>query len=212
MSSVTYPIFSLDVYPDGIFLNQYTNDGDAICRHPVALPDLATLFNDQPITTGLLPRHVLFVEKRGGGERVGIFVEGQVRQVWVDGRELTIPLPSSVFIGHKKVYRVFAVKGGVDFPDSDTTLYHFPVPNETNGKICRGNADFPIASAGTIWEAWETFISSHFNSHSSGKKTKSHDSVIEALNALHKAGATTFPNDELMSTYKTLGSKVKDYE
>ncbi|MBI4789314.1 MAG: hypothetical protein HY782_19965 [Chloroflexi bacterium] len=112
--------------------------------------------------------------------------------------QLQVPLPALAFIGYAQRYYVWA------FPDSElrgeTPLFAAPLPNvDANGAICFGNNPVPKASAQTIAEAWQIFLTAPFSNHSmNGKSQKYPDDVREQLLKLAERKRRRYPLDDLI--------------
>ena len=192
---------SLHLYDDAIVL-AWPNGGPAYCVDPL---DIASAMSDVALTTGLLPHGCLFWSRRGGAERLGIYVPAQVWQVHISGEEQQwmVPMPALVFIGQGKRYNVYALKKGT-WPEPDTMLYKAPCPNVSEG-ICTGNVAFPVAGAATIWQAAELFFSSDFNRDVSSGKSQQHGAcVLDMWRNLHRQRRIAYPVDDLVSAGVTM--------
>lgn len=199
----------LDCYNDYILARKF-DGGAGGALYALDPLDVASALAGMNIGTPILPKNALFWQ-RGGVERVAIYIEPQVWTVNVSAKErerLAVPLPGLVWIGQGVEYRLYAVKAG--WPTADTVLFNPPTPNVSSG-ICRGNVDFPQASAGTIWSAWERFIESDFNDHlSNNKSLRFKQSILPLWRELAKAEATEYPLDDLVSAGTTLGRVAKE--
>lgn len=187
----------LEIYREGVFITK--REGDATVRHPVSATDLIAALTDQPVSTGFLPRNVLFWQRQGGNERIAIFVSARRWRVTLNEARLRIPLPPLVFIGEATNYQVFALEKRPSLQQIATArLFNFPGSNvNASGSICRGNVPFPTASTETIDEALALFMSSGFNHDNSGNRCRSFESSVALWQALD--GQKKFPFDELVS-------------
>jgi PRTRC genetic system protein B len=172
MNSTT-PLVQLTFYPDAIFCTRYDTHGQR--SYPVAPQDVAEAVADITFSTGWLPPHTLFVERRGGQTTVAIHVPKGRHTVHVDTGEgvyrWTIPMPDLVFVGRGNRYWIFAARTA---PAPDTVLYHAPCPNVfEHGGICAGTTPFPEASPEAMHTAFGIFISgSRFTPHLSYGRVK----------------------------------------
>jgi PRTRC genetic system protein B len=119
---------------------------------------------------------------------------------------LGVPMPGLVLVGHGLKYMMYAVKGHGNgwTPPGDTSLFVAPVPN-ISGSVCHGNVPFPPATTKTIWQAVNLFFESGFNNHlDNGKSKKYPDSILRMWRVLHRAKATSYPEDDLLPAHKTL--------
>lgn len=196
----------LDLFDDQVIATKY-NKGQALPPFVVDPEELATRLSGLDITTGLLPRNCLFWQKRGGQERLAVYVPPQVWFVQVAGLGgLGVPLPGLVFMGHGLNYAMYAVKGHGNgwTPPGDTSLFVAPVPN-LSSNVCRGNVPFPQASTTTIWRAVAAFFESGFNDHlSNGKSKKYPDGILRMWQVLDRAKATSYPEYDLVPANKTV--------
>lgn len=194
----------LDLFSDFIVLSKY-RDGQATERYIVDSMELAAAITDLDLNSGLLPRDCLFWGKRHGADRLGVYLPPQVWPVVVRGEAQAwrVPLPGLLFLGHQYDYHLWAV---TERPaHTGAPLYLAPCPNVSLPGVCRGNAPFPKAGPATIWQAVEVFFSSKFNQDLSNGKSRSHpNNVLDQWQALHAAGAETYPLDDLAPTNFTL--------
>lgn len=174
MTSVpTTPLVQLTFYPDTILCTRY--DGTGQTTYSVAPQDVAEAVADVPFTTGWLPPHTLFVERRGGLITVGLHIPRGRHRVHVETRAgdqvWEIPMPDLVFIGHGREYYVFATK---TVPTPHTPLFHAPCSNVfEGGAICQGNTLFAEASPATIDTAFALFMTgSVFTTHLSHNRVR----------------------------------------
>lgn len=223
----------LDCYNDFILAQKY-KDGQGGGFYALDPTDVAAALAGVTLGTPLLPPGCLFWQRPGdGGERLAIYVGPRVWQVNVSAdpstgsgrgkrQRLAVPMPGLVWIGQGTSYRLYAVKSGGQgsgvggqgsgvrgWPTAETELWRAPCPNVSDN-ICRGNVEFPAASAETIWQALELFFESDFNDHlSNGKSRDFPKSVLDAWRELAGAGAEAWPEDDLVSAETTLG-KVRE--
>jgi hypothetical protein len=113
--------------------------------------------NQIPLSTGLLPHNTLFWGQAGGQEQIAIYVPPRQWRTIAYERHYRLPMPGMVFLGQERQYTVFAVKQKPKTPE--TLLYHLPAPNVgENGRICLGQAPFPVAGRDTIYDALKLFM------------------------------------------------------
>lgn len=198
----------LDFYEDFIILKKFSG-GEIVQQQIVNPTEVAAALAGLDLSSGLLPRNVLFWSKRDGEDRLGIYVPPQVWLVTVrnEGEAWRVPLPGLILVGHGYDYSLWAVTGRPT--ETNIPLYLAPCPNVHPEGVCRGNAPFPKAGPTTIWQAWDIFVSSKFNRDLSNQKSKAYpDCILDQWRALHQAGTETYPPDDLVATRLTLGRLI----
>lgn len=201
------PLARLDLMQETILYSRYGKEGDVAACFEVSPTDLASAFSGVPITTGLLPLRCLFYSRERGQERLGVFLPAEMRElVAVVGgqrRSYWVPMPPLVFVGRGRDYWVHAVK---QRPGENERLFRAPVPNvATNGGICKGDVEFPVASTKTIHDAAQMFLVSQFNDHlREGKSEREPGDVLMLWRDLDRAGVEVYPLDDLVATQMTL--------
>jgi hypothetical protein len=199
----------LDLYDDFVAATKF-QDGQAQPPFMVDPAELAAALGGISLGSGVLPPETLFWSMVDGWPRIGVYLEERVWSLPVrDYQEaLAVPLPPLVFIGHRYDYTVWAVTGRPGGPN--TPVYVAPVPNVAlDTGVCRGNAPFPGAGPGTIWQAVEVFFTSRFNQDLANGKSKAHpENVLEQWRALHQAQAAVYPPDDLVQTNLTIGRLI----
>jgi len=189
-------VLRLDLFQQSIVLTRFDGDGRATSCHEVAPEDVAAALSGVPVSTGLLPRNCLFYARQGR-EKLAIYLSSQRRSLATKERVYKILLPGMVFVGQGLDYQIFAVK---QRPGKRERLFQAPLPNvNSNGHICRGNADFPACSTNTIHAAVKVFFASEFNSDLSVGKSSRHGKNILDLWA-EIEGTEEFPVDDLVPT------------
>jgi len=159
------PLVRLDFFPQTVLLTRFGESYSQTC-YPVAVEDVAEVFTDVRLATGLLPRETLFWQRQGDTTTLAIFVPARRWQVqWQGEQTYQLPLPPCIFIGRGRNYCVYAVRSRPRGPH--TPLWHFPSPNvNEHGVICLGNAPFPTCATDTIYSALHLFLEgSAFNNH-----------------------------------------------
>lgn len=122
---------------------------------------------------------------------------------------LELPMPALAFLGYGPRYYVWAFKDKV--LNGDTNLFAAPLPDiDGNGAICFGNNVVPKASAQTIQNAWQLFLTSPFTGHSVNGKSRTYpDDVRKQLNRLigghHQGdlGHRRYPLSDLVTLNRT---------
>ena len=196
----------LDLYQDMIMATHY-EAGRPGATFAVDPADLGRALSDMTTSSGLLPPNCLFWQRKGGNDRLGIYVEPGLWAVSIQADRETwhVPLPGFIFIGEGKNYSMYAVKLPPTTPE--TKLYNFPAPNVGGlGVTCQGNAPFPQASGPTIWDAAHVFFQSEFNKHLINSKSKTHPgNILDVWAELNEAEAQCYPVADLVSANVDLG-------
>ncbi|MBW4568802.1 MAG: prokaryotic E2 ligase family D protein [Tolypothrix carrinoi HA7290-LM1] len=201
---------------DGTYILHYQSGEKSHykCLSPTAL---RIAFSNEPIDSGWIGEGVVRTCTSNSGEWVVKFVPPQ--RTLLDCDELgqvQIPMPAMIFVGKNFTYWLWATK--IKIFDPDASLFHAPLPNVYTpwGKVCWGKNQPPSASAQSINQAWNLFISSPFNSHLSNGKSKHHtNDVRDQLLALHQQKNCTYPLKDLVpldkkATIATLFSEIAD--
>lgn len=159
-------------------------------------------FRNAPVDSGWLPPEVIRCGGSVHGDFAAMFIPAQVHHLEIEAltgkRMLTVavPLPSLVFFGIGKDFRVWAIKDS-QFR-SAAQLFHCPTPNVfDNGGICWGGNQTPRVTASTIAKVWATFIGSPFSGHAANGKTRSHKTDVRGL-LFELAGKKKFPAKQLV--------------
>lgn len=199
---------TLQLYDDMIVATKH-GEGPEESTFVVDPLELAQRLGGLDVQSGILPRNCLFWQRRNGQERLAVYVPPQVWRVEIaaNGR-IEVPLPGLVFVGQAKNYAAWAVvepEGAPAgwLPHAGTALYHCPTPNVSSSGVCAGSVRFPVAGAGTIWEAVSLFFESRFNNHLSNGKSKSHPGcVLELWQEI--AGREVYPAEDLVKVKSNL--------
>jgi hypothetical protein len=200
----------LDLYSDFIILSKFLN-GEVSQQYLVDPAEVAAALAGLNLTSNLLPENCLFWGKKNGADRLGIYLPPQVWTVTVRDEPLAwrVPLPGLIFTGHDYQYNLWTVTERPS--DRQTPLYMAPCPNVQPEGVCRGNAPFPRAGVTTIYQAVEAFFASRFNRDLSNQKSQAYpDCVLDQWRALHRAGAESYPTEDLVKTTFTLGRLIDD--
>lgn len=177
--------------------------------------ELAQRLGGLDVQSGILPRNCLFWQRRGGQERLAVYVPPQVWRVEIaaNGRRIEVPLPGLVFVGQGKRYGAWAVVEPEQapagwLPHAGTALYRCPTPNIGDDGVCAGSVRFPVAGAGTIWAAVSLFFESRFNDHLSNGKSQRHpDCILEMWYEI--ADSEAYPVDDLVKAKSNLGGLME---
>lgn len=196
-----------DMFTDFIIFTKY-RDGEVTERFLVNPTETAAAIGGFDLNSGLLPERCLFWSKKGGLDRLAIYIPPGPRFVTMrnEPQAWRVPLPGLVFVGYDFNYNLWAVKEPPVTPS--VPLFAAPCPNIHEG-VCRGNAPFPRASCAAIWQAVDVFFSSKFNQDlSDGKSIAYPKSVVEQWRVLNQVNAEEYPLDDLVETKLTLGRLI----
>ena len=172
----TTPRATLTLTRSALFLTRHDETGAAISTFPVHAGDVAACWTPFGITTGLILPDVLFIQQRGGKERIGLWLPPAKHtltfQVGKKEKTITIPLPGLIFVGCGMTYSIVAT-GATRPTKGSEAIYIAPLPNVyiSGGYICAGNVRFPKCAMDTIHKARTLFFESLFNADLSGEKT-----------------------------------------
>ncbi len=202
-ADINQPELQICIYNDLVTMTRYENGGSS--TYPVSGQDIAAALADIPVATGFLPPNTLSWQRHGMAERLLIYLPPRRHKITVQrgGQTETfrLPFPPALFCGEESQYSIWAVQQRPE--DERAQLYHFPSPNVgSSGSICTGNVSFPICTKRTIRSAFDTFISSQFNSHLAKDKSRSHPNILDLWCEIN--GRKRFPLTELLPTRKTL--------
>jgi len=210
------PLVSITLTTDDTWMTRY-NNGKPCQSYPVKTSDVAAALNIFGSSTGLLPENTLFWSTVGAATRIAIWLLPARREMVFDlnkkGRKMSLRLPGFVFMGQGKRYWIYA---SPTMPTSAANMiYIAPLPNvATDGLICAGDVEMPIAGPDTIHTAAKLFFESRFNNHlASGKLKGSGHGIVgeKALFDLYAQLAQTgrgFPINRLLPSM-TMASLMK---
>lgn len=206
---------SLEFFEGGQYVF-FTRDDDGAERYKFVSPQaVAAAFRNAPVDSGYLSPGVFRCGAAARGEFATVFLPGQVWPLEFDTeaktnryRILSVTLPPLVFFGIGKSYSLWAVKDGA--PTPTMKVYAAPLPNVFgHAGICWGVNRPPIATPGTIHQAWDMFIKSPFNGHAATDKSKTYPD--DARKLLRKVGTSKFPMGELMPLERTLDEVINQH-
>lgn len=206
--SIAHPLVRLDFFPQTVLLTRFGESHSQTC-YPVAVEDVAGVFTDVRLATGLLPRETLFWQKQGDVMTLAVYVPARRWQVqWLGGLTYHLPLPPALFLGRGRNYYVYALRSrprGLHTP-----LWHFPTPNvDEHGNICLGNAPFPLCATDTIYPALHLFLEgSAFNNHLVKNRNATFPDDVRQLWELLD-GQKRFPSQHLSPLSVTLGDLMR---
>lgn len=160
-------------------------------------------FQPMPMASGWLPQGSLRFGIDVTGQRwVSIALPPAIRQISIIDndlglQQLEVPLPGLIFTGLGRSYWIWAVKSPTIGPT--TELYHAPLSNvNSQGSICFGANQIPVADETTMLPALSLFLESPFNGHLAALKSRTHQGDIRfLLQDLDKRKASQFPLEEL---------------
>lgn len=203
----------LELFEDMI-VAQRIEDGQPSASFIVDPLDLAEALSGLAAASGLLPSGCFFWQRRGGQERLGVFVPPQVwrlRVVPTDEINRVIPLPGLVFAGRGRDYKVYAVRETEQAEITPRTpLFHAPMPNVSGQGVCLGSAEVPQAAAKSMAAAVSGIMESEFNNHLDNRKSKKYPGgILRMWRVLHRAKAETYPLNDLVEAGLTVGTLME---
>lgn len=203
-----------DLFDDMIVVTDFDDKGQTPKRSFIADPlSIVEALGRVSINSGLLPDNVLFWQRRGGQERIGVWLPPQVWRLRAEPTSRVnrvIPLPGLVFVGQGKSYGVWALDSDKR-PGLEAPLYNAPCPNVSGRGVCAGNVEFPDAGAATIRAAVEAFFESGFNNHlDNGKSKKYPASVLHLWRELAKDKEQPYPVGDLVAAGVTVKQMMND--
>lgn len=209
-----HPRIEIQVFEHHTLLTR--REGRGVTTYPVNPDEIARLFANIPVGSGLLGANTLATGWIGGHQyfvhyypacpQVDLLVD-------VGGvRTLRVPTPPLIWYGHGTEYRVFAVRTPREELTAKTELYQAPFPNTySTGRICWGSSDQrPVASEATMATVLRLFLSgSAFNTHVANGKSKRHAANVTILwNELQAQRANVYPLDDLELVPWKLGTVI----
>lgn len=193
----------------GQFLFHYAQDGQEYHK-PIGPAALRTVFSGQPVDSGWMPPGVVRWGDGIHGTYVVMWIAPAKHTIQVlmpaagadkkeSAEEIAVYLPGMVFAGRGTKWYLWATKGREFSPSSE--VLEAPLPNvHLGGPICWGDNKVPEANGSTIREAWELFISSPFNDHLAGGRSKAFPNDVRGqLTKLAKA-KREYPLNDLVKT------------
>lgn len=188
-----------------------SQDRRGIQRKGMSPETVGSVFANAPVWSGFLPTDVWSWGKSDGAEWVALIVPAQVQTLLLtDEKEVErfiVPLPPLVFAGRRLDYYIWAAGAEKWNREPNAPAYHAPFPNvDIEGKICFGSNILPPASTQAIHAAWDIFLKSPFNDHSTANKSKLYpDDVRRMWRALSDQNAECYPYDDLQSLGGSIG-------
>jgi hypothetical protein len=188
------PVQSAEVNPkiefrDGQFLfSMPTGDGGLIeqFRSDAAIREA---FSGIPVDSGWIrPEICRWGDGRVGPWAVAFFPPSRYTlEITNDGsgqpfavEHVNVPLPGLIFFGIGVQYFVWATRAEKLEPHHE--VYRCPLPNVMqDASVCWGLLKPPRATARTIFEAWDIFVSATFNNHAANGKSKSQREDVRVL-------------------------------
>lgn len=196
------PIMQINVYDQLITLTRRTPSG-AWMSYPVDASALASTLAHAPLyQSGLLALNTLAVGwLHGQPYQVG-YSPAQVATLATPTHQYTIPLPPLV-VGTSATHAFcWALPGPIS---EGSPLFLPPFPNiHSTGGICWGDVAPPAPfTPGNVLAA---FLGSNFNAHLANEKSRAYPvSVIAHWERLAAEQATSYPEDDLIPSHRTLG-------
>ena len=114
------------------------------------------------------------------------------------------PYPGLVFLTRKNLLRVFAVKSR---PTMKTPLYHAPLWNISNGKVCLPSG---ARDGQRDIDAWEKIFYDSAFSHQGATARISRTKYEKLVPSLIRSGARKFPGDELIPAEMTIQDLLEE--
>ncbi len=207
------PLAHLTFYGTHVIKTQYEGEGKQqkqisklVNPQDVAIA-MSNLVN---LNTGLLPRDTVAAGFAQGELFITVYLPPTIREIEakINGkvRKYTLPTPGLIFSAYKQSMKLFAYQN--DYFEPKAPLFVAPYPNiHSDGVICKGNVEFPMASAKTIYDMSNLFFKSRFNNDLSGGKTQISKSLFELWERLN--GEKSYPLDELVPTNRRLEEVLK---
>ena len=174
------PRWTITITDERTWLTRHDGTGVPAVTYPVRVQDLSAVFHQHEASTGLIPDDVLFWQRTGNAERIGIYLPPALRTLrWRNGKKtshITLKL-GFVFVGQGKDYWIHAALSRPGKPAD--LLYRAPLPNVyADGRVCVGNVKFPRCEQATIREAAKLFFESDFNDDLSTGKVHTTGSLL----------------------------------
>ncbi len=158
-------------------------EGDRHVYKSLTSDILRDAFANEPTDTKWLPQNVIRHGTNILGNWLVCFFPSQRYHLYLDKKQLHLPLPSFVLMGIGNSYYLWAVKK-TKF-ESNSVLHHAPLPNvRTDGRICWGNVYPPSVSLSNVESVWLKFINSRFNQDYTEGKSRKYNNIIEHLRIL----------------------------
>lgn len=164
---------------------------------------LAQAFHLDTLDSGWIDHHILRMGSTSAGDWAVLWVPRQKHRLTIagagpDGTDLTftVPLPALVLVGCHQNYWLWAVSKNQFDPMLPALKPPLPNVYGHSGKICWGTTTPPIATAQTLPQAWQAFITSPFSGHEIHDKSGQYPkNVIRHLKAV--ANRRTYPINDL---------------
>jgi hypothetical protein len=200
---------------------QQTEDGSLRYKF-VSAASVRLAFSQEPVDSGWLPPEVRRWGYTPSGQWAVMFVPPARHRLWLvseivlpppqpgeedgppSGEQASVPrqsetgplalevaLPGLVFAGVGQHYYLWAVKEVEFLPEG--WAYHAPLPNVyPDGRICWGSNRVEPVTPQTLRAAWQLFISSPFNQHLAGGKSRRYpENILAGLERLAASSPKT---------------------
>lgn len=150
---------------------------------------------------------------QSGVIRVGVNSKGPWYVFWMkpdwgrinlfDDEMIQLPIPTTVLVGIKKEYYIFALAEDTFSPDF--TVCNLPFPNvHPDGRICWGKNAAPAVNAAEAATVWKLFFESGFNGDLVSRKSKKYPHDVRTRLKL-LAGKKDYPVKDLVSDGQSIG-------
>jgi E2/UBC family protein D len=143
---------------------------------------VAAAFKKAPIDSGWLPPGVVRCGHTPIGDFAVLYVPARLTRIEIEGRKrpLDLHLPAFVFLGIGRSFYVWTTVGRELNPKE--RIHVAPLPNVFgDGRICWGANKPPRASAATIGQTWNLFITSPFSDHANNDKARGYETDVRPL-------------------------------
>lgn len=174
------------LFIDDTYLFHYRENGQETYKY-LSPESLQEAFNNQPFDSDWLPSGILRHGSSCHGTWAVLFIPAQRHSLDFGEEQLSLPLPSLIFMGHHQSYWLWAIADQLFSPQAQA--FYAPLPNVNTspcGRICWGQNSPPVANLQTLPEAWKLFISSQFTTHYTNHKSKMFpNDIIRQLKDVH---------------------------
>lgn len=172
---------------------------------------IAFAFRDYRADSGWITRRLLRYREEPEGNYILSIETAGPKTIFIesdDGEtaEIMLHLPTLILFGHRSDFYLWAAKSKT--VNTKTKLCVAPLPNiggNSNGKICFGSNEIPVARIETLDTIWNLIFNTPFNrDHSSSKCQSEPEDVRRLLVDLAKKNKKRFPNSELLEINATV--------
>lgn len=197
----------------GQYLFKRLEDDNSVVTKALSSQQISLAFRDFRTDTGWLTRRILRYREEPEGNSFLAYEPAGIRRIFIETgngevREVKLPLPALILLGHGKEYYLWAAKEKRKITQN-TFLAEAPFPNisgEFSGKVCFGRNDVPTATADTVNRVWDLIFNAPFNGdHINGKCVTAPKDVRKLLLDISFSGKKSFPASELLISRMTVG-------